>query len=219
MQTYPQGNAHQAAVNDLCLLCISTQPMIQQALSQDDEQICMDICKLCSVVGESGVDFIASGKGELIKFVQILFQFLQCKFRNVALVTLDFWANLCDVEVANRHPFLRHDAFIEIVKAVIFQSTFDLDELYGSNFTSWADYCEPLQPNGSQKSKIQGQDWSKNDTKFGPFRQDGKMEELLNFSYHLLQDALFETVFGIIVEYSAKMANNVNGKSAENNWR
>ena len=28
-----------------------------------------------SVVGESGVDFIASGKGELIKFVQILFQF------------------------------------------------------------------------------------------------------------------------------------------------
>ena len=155
MQTYPQGNAHQAAVNDLCLLCISTQPMIQQALSQDDEQICMDICKLCSTVGESGVDFIASGKGELIKFVQILFQFLQCKFRDVALVTLDFWANLCDVEVANRHPYLRHDAFIEIVKAVIFQSTFDLDELYGTNFTSWEDYCEPLQPNESQKNKIQ----------------------------------------------------------------
>ena len=92
-------------------------------------------------------------------------------------MTLDFWANLCDVEVANRHPFLRHDAFIEIVKAVIFQSTFDLDELYGSNFTSWADYCEPLQPNGSQKSKTKDKDWSEERYKFGPDsarREDGR---------------------------------------------
>ena len=47
----------------------------QQALSQDDEQICMDICKLCSVVGESGVDFIASGKGELIKLCKFYSSF------------------------------------------------------------------------------------------------------------------------------------------------
>ena len=72
---------------------------------------------------------------------------------------------------------------------------------------------------GIGRQKIQGQDWSKNDTKFGPFRQDGKMEELLNFSYHLLQDTLFETVFSIIVEYTATMANATDGKNAENNWR
>ena len=114
----------------MCLLCISTRPIIEKALNEEDEQICLDICKLCSIVGENGVDFIATGKGELMNFVQILFQFLQCKFRDVALVTMDFWANLCDIEVANRHPHLRHDAFVEIVKTVTIQSIFDLDECF-----------------------------------------------------------------------------------------
>ncbi len=217
VQTYPPGNSQQNAMNDLCLLCINTRPIVEKALNEEDEQICMEMCKLCSAVGESGVDVIATGKGELINFVQILFQFLQCKFRDVALITMDFWANLCDIEVANRHPYLRHDAFVEIIKTVTIQSMFDLDELYGSNFTSWEEYCEPSSPTASQKQIKDETDWSRNDTKFGPFRQDGKMEELLNFSSNLLRDKFYETILSIVIEYGTKLSNNNGDK--ENNWR
>ena len=69
VQTYPPGNSQQNAMNDLCLLCINTRPIVEKALNEEDEQICMEMCKLCSAVGESGVDVIATDHDDVIEFM------------------------------------------------------------------------------------------------------------------------------------------------------
>ena len=125
VSSYPRGSAQDEGVVQLSAICVQSRDKFQKSVANDDENTCRHICRLAAAIGEHETDLVARGQGDMLKLVHLIFEFLSCsKMREVAIITLDFWINLCDIEVQQRHPTLRQDAFVSLVSTVVSQASY-----------------------------------------------------------------------------------------------
>ena len=171
---YPRGSGQDEGILNLSVACVQSRARFEHALAEDDEETCLHICRLASAIGEAETEFVARAEGDMIEFVRLLFDFLSCPLRDVAVITLDFWINLCDVEVGCRHPMLREEVFVSIVNAIVAQGS----------------YPETLLP--CSKENLED---GLCDDDFGPFRVGGEGCEMLLFAFYLLKSKFFNVVF------------------------
>jgi hypothetical protein len=174
VSSYPRGSGQNDGVAKLSSACVQSRARFQKAVADDDENTCRQICRLASAIGEHETDLVARGEGEMLKLVHLIFEFLSCtKMREVAIITLDFWINLCDIEVQQRHPSLRQEAFVSLVTTVVSQASYPEEML-------------PLSATEFEEGLL--------DDDFGPFRVGTGGKEMLVFAFYLLKSNYFKIV-------------------------
>lgn len=99
----------------LCAL----KPILSKAMTSNDIETIRSLGNLICGFAESECEFVAKGQSANLEVVGMILQLTAHSNAMVTEETFSFWSRLQDIEMKDRHPSLRQDLYIELLRALL----------------------------------------------------------------------------------------------------
>ncbi|CAM9684349.1 unnamed protein product [Chrysoparadoxa australica] len=131
---YPRPASTAAEAYLSALQCLPA--LYAKAVSEDDEDSCLTLCAAATNFASKEMALVASASEVGLHLVVFILQCTGSHWLKVALLSLDFWLELQDVPVSERHPSLGHPVYVKLLDVLLAQCQ------YPQNFSSFDSYSE-----------------------------------------------------------------------------
>jgi len=133
---FPRPAKREVAINALISRLDSLKISFATGIQREDDELCDVICRTVTSIAEVEIEYIAGRHAPMIglELVSFILAMSACPMKKMLFLTTEFWLQLQDLPLIDRHPSLANDVYSSLLDVILEQCE------YPSDFSSWENH-------------------------------------------------------------------------------